>query len=348
MSTDPDLGSDVQPGCLAPRQRYDLFGHDAAETDLATALSSGRMHHAWLITGPRGVGKATFAWRAARRILGAAAAPQSGPLGTSPSDPVCQLLEAGACADLLLLRRPWDDKRKRWRAEITIEEARKAPHFFEKSAHANDGWRVCLVDSVDEMNRNAVNALLKTLEEPPQKGVLLLVAHSPGRLPATIRSRCRTLVLRPSEIEATAAWLIEQGAAKGMPTAVAASRLAGGAPGRALALCASGGVELAGRVEAIVARGAAASDSDVRALAERVARKGSEGLRSVFYTALSNAIHAAARSQAENQIDPTPWLIAWREVNTLAGEADGLYLDPKQTALAALSYARDAARQPSV
>ena len=348
MSTDPELGSDVQPGCLAPRQRYDLFGHEAAETDLATALTSGRMHHAWLITGPRGVGKASFAWRAARRILGAAANPQYGPLGASPADPVCQLLEASACPDLLLLRRPWDDKRKRWRGEITVDEARKAPHFFEKSASANGGWRVCLVDSVDEMNNNGANALLKTLEEPPQRGVMLLVAHSPGRLPATIRSRCRTLVLRPPQIEATANWLIGQGAAKDMAAALSASHLAGGAPGRALALCASGGVELASQVRAVVARGASASDSEVRALAERVARKGSEGLRSVFYTALSNAIHDTARSQAENQQDPTPWLNAWREVSTLAGEADGLYLDPKQTALAALGYVRDAARQPVI
>lgn len=345
MSTDPELGSDVQPGCLAPRDRYDLFGHEAAEASLAAALTGGRMHHAWLITGPRGVGKASFAWRAARRILGAAPAPDHGPLGASPTDPVCQLLEAGACPDLLLLRRPWDEKRKRWRGEITVEEARKAPHFFEKSASANDGWRVCLVDSVDEMNNNGANALLKTLEEPPQRGVLLLVAHSPGRLPATIRSRCRTLVLRPPEIEATAQWLIAQGAANDEKTASAASRLAGGAPGRALALCASGGVELASQIKQIVARGSKASDGEVRALADRVARKGSEGLRSIFYTALSNEIHDAARKQAESQIDPTPWLNAWREVNTLAGEADGLYLDPKQTALAALGYVRDAARQ---
>lgn len=348
MSTDPELGSDVQPGCLPPRQNYHLFGHEDPETSLATALTSGRMHHAWLITGPRGVGKASFAWRAARRILGAAAAPDFGPLGARPDDPICQLLEASACPDLLLLRRPWDDKRKRWRGEITVDEARKAPHFFEKSASANGGWRVCLVDSVDEMNNNGANALLKTLEEPPQKGVMLLVAHSPGRLPATIRSRCRTLVLRPPALEATAQWLIAQGAANNEAEAMAASRLAGGAPGRALALCASGGVELARRVEAIVARGAAASDSDTRALAERVAGKGSEGLRSVFYTALSDAIHATARNQAENRIDPEPWLKAWREVNTLAGEADGLYLDPKQSALAALAYVRDAARQQAV
>ena len=348
MSTDPDLGSDAQPGCLAPRLRYDLFGHEAAEAEFADALGGGRLHHAWLITGPRGVGKASLAWRAARRILGAAPAGEFGPLGASPTDPICQLLEASACPDLLLLRRPWDEKRKRWRGEITVDEARKAPHFFEKSASANGGWRVCLVDSVDEMNRNAANALLKTLEEPPQKAVMLLIAHSPGRLPATIRSRCRTLVLRPPEIEATASWLVEQGAASDVPGAMAASRLAGGAPGRALALCASGGVELASRVEAIVARGAAASDADVRALAERVARKGSEGLRSVFYTALSAAVHAAARNQAESQIDPTPWLKAWREINTLAGEADGLYLDPKQTALAALGYVRDAARAQTV
>tara|TARA_R110000868_G_scaffold2321_7_gene17288 strand:+ start:3158 stop:4204 length:1047 start_codon:yes stop_codon:yes gene_type:complete len=344
VSTDPELGSDVQPGCLPPRSRYDLFGHESAEQSLTDGLESGRMHHAWLITGPRGVGKATLAWRAARRILGAAASPEYGPLGADPRDPICQLLEAGACPDLLVLRRPWDEKRKRWRGEITVDEARRAPHFFEKSASANGGWRVCLVDSVDEMNTNGANALLKTLEEPPQRGVILLIAHSPGRLPATIRSRCRSLILRPPAIEITASWLASQADGADPDAARAASRLAGGAPGRALALMASGGVELARRVEAIVGQGLQAGDSDIRAIAERVSGKGSEGLRSVFFTALSDAVRGQARRAAEQQDDPDAWLTAWSEINRLAGEADALYMDPKQTALAALGYARDAAR----
>ena len=140
--TDPDIASDQEAGCLAPRERYDLLGHEEAEQAFATAWQTGRLHHAWLISGPKGIGKATLAWRMARRVLGAAPDAEYGSLGASPRDPVCQLLEAMANPDLLLLRRPWDEKRKRWRAEITVDEARKAPSFFEKSAGAGAGASV--------------------------------------------------------------------------------------------------------------------------------------------------------------------------------------------------------------
>lgn len=347
MSTDPDTGSDVQPGCLPPRERYALFGHGDAEAEFARAWQSGRLHHAWMITGPRGVGKATLAWRAARRVLGAASMLEDGPLGSSPRDPVCKQIEAGACPDLLLLRRPWDDKRKRWRAEITVEEARRAPHFFEKSSGAKGGWRVCIVDSADEMNTNAANALLKTLEEPPQRGVLFLIAHAPGRLPATIRSRCRRLDLRPPAAEETAAWLTQNSGA-GSETAIAAARLAGGAPGRALALHVCGGVDLAREVETLVERGASAGEAEMRRLAERVSGKGGEELRGLFYEALGNALRRQARERAQRGEDTEAWLTAWRDLNALVRDADALYLDPKQSALAALGLARNAARRETV
>ena len=344
MSTETDTESDAQPGCLPPRDRYDLFGHDAAETAFARAWASGRLHHAWMITGPRGVGKASLAWRAARRVLGAAPDAALGPLGASPQDPVCKLLEARANPDLLLLRRPWDEKRKRWRAEITVEEARRAPHFFEMSSGATGGWRVCIVDSADEMNTNAANALLKTLEEPPRRGVLFLVTHTPGRLPATIRSRCRRLDLRPPAVEETARWL---GETHGVETdaAMAAARLAAGAPGRALSLHVSGGVDLARNVEAVVEKGASASEADMRRLADRIASKSGEELRDLFYEALSGALRSQARKRAEAGNDVTAWLTAWRDLNALVRDANALYLDPKQSALAALSLARDAARK---
>jgi DNA polymerase-3 subunit delta' len=347
MNSDPDTGSDVQPGCLPPRERYDLFGHDAAETEFARAWQSGRLHHAWMITGPRGVGKASFAWRAARRVLGAVPMEESGPLGSSPRDPVCQLLEAQACPDLLLLRRPWDDKRKRWRGEITVEEARRAPHFFEKSSGSKGGWRVCIVDSADDMNTNAANAILKTLEEPPQRGVLFLVTHTPGRLPATIRSRCRRLDLRPPSIEATAQWLAGASEA-GAADAHAAARLAAGAPGRALALHVSGGVELAREVEAFVTKGVSAGEQDMRKLAERVSAKGVDELRGLFFEALSAALRQQARERARANDDVAAWLDAWRELNALVRDTNALYLDPKQSALAALTLARDAARKQTV
>ena len=346
MSTDPDIGSDVQPGCLAPRERYDLFGHEAAETAFANAWSSGRLHHAWMITGPRGVGKASFAWRAARRVLGAepVSADGAGALATSPNDPVCKLLEAQACPDLLLLRRPWDDKRKRWRAEITVEEARRAPHFFEMSS-GGGGWRVCIVDCADDMNTNAANALLKTLEEPPKRGVLFLVTHTPGRLPATIRSRCRRLDLRPPSVADTAAWLQKSGGVTTEAEAMAASELAHGAPGRALSLSVAGGVGLARDVDTIVSKGAIANEAEMRRLAERVSAKGKEDLRSLFYEALANAMRKQARSLAGHGGDSEPWLNAWRDLNRLVRDSDALYLDAKQSALAALGLARDAARK---
>jgi DNA polymerase-3 subunit delta' len=344
MSTDPDTGSDVQPGCLPPRERYDLFGHEAAERAFATAWDSGRLHHAWMITGPRGVGKASLAWRAARRVLGARPMPEAGPLGTSAQDPVCKVIEAQATPDLLVLRRPWDDKRKRWRGEITVEEARRAPHFFEMSS-GGGGWRVCIVDCADDMNNNAANALLKTLEEPPKQGVLFLVTHTPGRLPATIRSRCRRLALRAPDIDATAEWLEQTGGAADTGAAMAASRLAGGAPGRALALIAGGGVELAADVNLLVDRGAAASDADIRKLAERLSLKGQEEMRDLFYEVLANAIRLQARDRGEAGRDTTAWLDCWRNINALVRDANGLYLDPKQTILSALGQVRDVARR---
>ncbi|WP_203292320.1 DNA polymerase III subunit delta' [Maricaulis parjimensis] len=347
MSQDPDIGSDVQPGCLAPRDRYDLFGHETAETSFARAWESGRLHHAWMITGPKGVGKATLAWRAARRILGAAPDAAFGPLGASPQDPVCKLLEAQSNPDLLLLRPPWDDKRKRWRAEITVEEARKAPHFFEKSSGAKGGWRVCIVDSADDMNTNAANAILKTLEEPPQRGVLFLVTHTPGRLPATIRSRCRRLDLRAPTPEQTTQWLTREHAIAG-PDAEAAARLAHGAPGRALALSVSGGVALARDVQSALARGATLAEPEMRTLADRISGKGGEALRGLFYEALAQGLRDQARQRAAAGEDVTGWLKAWRDLAALVRDADALYLDPKQTALTALGLARNAARKETV
>ena len=347
MSTDPEIGSDVQPGCLAPRERYDLFGHAAAESAFAKAWQLGRLHHAWMITGPRGVGKASFAWRAARRVMGARPMEEGGPLGSSPTDPVCKLLEAGSSPDLLLLRRPWDEKRKRWRAEITVEEARRAPHFFEMSSGIKGGWRVCIIDAADDMNTNAANAILKTLEEPPQRGVLFLVTHTPGRLPPTIRSRCRRLDLRPPTVEQTTHWLTEVTGCD-PDEAEAAARLGGGAPGRALALQASGGVSMAREVSALVKKARLVTEADLRRLAERASAKGQDESKALFFECLSHAIGDQARQRALHGGDASPWLQAWREVNALVRDSDALYLDAKQSALAALGLVRAAARQEAV
>lgn len=344
MSTDPEIESDQQAGCLHPRRRYDLVGHEDAQTGFAKAWDSGNLHHAWLITGPRGVGKASLAWRAARRILGARPAPDYGTLGSSPDDPVCQLFESQACADLLVLRRPWDDKRKRWRGEITVDEARKASKFFEKTAGAG-GWRACIVDSIDDMNNNAANALLKTLEEPPARGVLFLISHSPGRLKATIRSRCRRLDLRAPDAKQTTDWLTSTADGMDREQAEAASAMANGAPGRALELAVSGGVSMSRTVDNLVDLGTRVSPSETRALAERVSARNADGLREVFYECLARSIQQRARIRACAGEDPTSWLDASAQLQTLVRDADNIYLDARQSALSALNLAREAARK---
>ena len=233
MSDEDRPEADREGGLPHPRRVYDLFGQDAALNEAEAAISSGRMHHAWMVSGPKGVGKASFAYRLARRLLGARATDEAG-LASDPDDPVCRRLEALSHPDFLLIRRPYNDKTGKLKGEIPVEEARRAPEFFSKSA-SGKGWRVCIVDSADELNVNSANALLKTLEEPPQRGLLILIVNTPGRLLPTIRSRCRRLILRAPSIEATTQWLMDRHQMSA-DEAQRAAMLAQGAPGRALAL----------------------------------------------------------------------------------------------------------------
>jgi len=182
-----------------PRETSALFGHREAETALLNAYKSGRIPHAWLIGGGQGIGKATLAYRMARFVLahGNPNAPEvtrAETLWVDPSDPVARHVAAGAHGGLLTLERTLNDKGV-MRTVITVDETRETISFFGSTA-AVDGWRVCIVDTVDELNPNAANALLKVLEEPPQQSLFLLVSHAPARVLPTILSRCRKLPLR--------------------------------------------------------------------------------------------------------------------------------------------------------
>jgi DNA polymerase-3 subunit delta' len=212
-----------------PRDVFELIGHEAAEAAFEASRQRGRLHHAWLLTGPEGVGKATFAYRAARRLLGAPADLAYGVLGANPDHPVSRQIIARSHPDILVIERVGEDGKPR--KVIPVDEARRLAEFFSKSP-ASAPHRVAIVDAADDLNINAANALLKTLEEPPERGVLLMVSHSPGRLLPTIRSRCRRLAFQPLEIEAAADFV----RAREDVTEEAALRLAkmaGGAPGRA-------------------------------------------------------------------------------------------------------------------
>lgn len=183
-----------------PREAMRLVGHEDAERAFLEAYRGGRLHHAWLISGPAGIGKASFAYRIAR-FLAAHPDPATREvllaesLDVAENSPGAHQIAAGAWPDLATIRRSWVPERKALSGEIRVDDVRRGTHLFEQTAIAG-GWRIAVVDCVDEMNANAANALLKMLEEPPQRALFLLVSHQPGRLLPTIRSRCRSLHLR--------------------------------------------------------------------------------------------------------------------------------------------------------
>ncbi len=189
---------DALEGLAPPHQQQLFFSHQEQEKALLNAWQSGKMHHAWLLTGPKGIGKATFAYRAARFIFDSGATGdgfaliQPEDLAISPESHAARQVANRAHPNLLSIERPYDPKGKKFRTEITVDEVRKTVRFFGSTA-GEDTWRVCIVDPADDLNSNAANALLKILEEPPVKTVFFLISHAPGRLLPTIRSRCRRL-----------------------------------------------------------------------------------------------------------------------------------------------------------
>ncbi|HRO15195.1 MAG TPA: DNA polymerase III subunit delta', partial [Paracoccus sp. (in: a-proteobacteria)] len=193
MTDDAPIESDRVPGAPHPRETPRVIGQDAAIAAFSAAAASGRLHHGWLLTGPRGTGKATLAWAIARWLLAGADTPD---LSVPPDNPVARRVLALSEPRLHLVRRGTDDKTGRLRAEITVDDIRRLLSFFHLSA-AEGGRRVAIIDAADDMNTAAANAVLKMLEEPPRDAVLLLIAHQPARLLPTIRSRCRRLALRP-------------------------------------------------------------------------------------------------------------------------------------------------------
>src|SRR6266581_2532836 len=237
-----------------PRETTALSGHRDAEQALLNAYRSGRIPHAWLIGGAQGIGKATLAYRMARFVLAhrdplAADVRHAEALQVDPSDPVARHIAAGAHGSLLTLERSLNDKGV-MRTVITVDETRETISFFGSTA-AVDGWRVCIVDTVDELNPNAANALLKILEEPPQRSLFLLVSHSPARALPTILSRCRKLPLRPlatDDVIRAAAQAANMTADD--PALAEATEAAEGSVARALALLGGDALQLQQRTAA--------------------------------------------------------------------------------------------------
>lgn len=202
---------------IAPRENPQLFGFEAAQQSFVADFESGKLHHAYLITGPKGIGKATFAYRMARYVLGHGALKaqlaDAGPslfgdalpaapvaakpeLDMDPQSPLFRRIANGSHTDLLSLAPAYDAKKGTEKASISIEESRKVPTFLSMTPAEGD-WRVVVIDAIDQLTNQAANALLKILEEPPANALLLLVCHEPGSILPTIKSRCRQFALQP-------------------------------------------------------------------------------------------------------------------------------------------------------
>jgi DNA polymerase-3 subunit delta' len=323
-----------------PREMFGFDGGDAVESAWLDALQRGRLHHAWLLTGPEGVGKATFAYRAARRLLGAPPDPAYGVLGSNPDHPVSRQVMARSHPDLMVLERIGEDGKVR--KVIPVDDVRKLAEFFSKSP-ASAPHRVAIIDAADDLNPNAANALLKTLEEPPPKGVLLMVSHSPGRLLATIRSRCRRLAFHPLEQHAAAAF-VQARTDVNDEDALRLAKMSGGAPGKALALAAADAIVMDDAARGLLADLPKVDEAMALSLADRF--RGGEGQVqfNLLFERLAERVHGFAVERVGEGGDLDRWAQAWETLQRLPREVEALNLDRTDALFTALAELRPAAR----
>jgi DNA polymerase-3 subunit delta' len=328
-----------------PRANPLLLGQEPAEVLLLEALRSRRMHHAWLITGPEGVGKATLAYRLARRLLAGPPATGEDSLAVSAGSPVFRRVAAGSHADLMTVELAYDTKRKRMKTQIAVEDVRGIAHFMSLTP-AEGGWRVVVVDGAEELNANSANALLKVLEEPPPRAILLLVCGAPGRLLPTIRSRCRRLQLSALDDASMGTLLADY-----LPEMPPDERdrlitLAEGSPGRALLLAEEHGLALATLVDEALSASPNLKISRAYEMADAITR--GEGAFSTFMDLLRAAITSAVRDAVRGRGDPDQmrlvatrpldaWGEVWEALTRLQDETERFNLDKRQAIVAGLA-----------
>lgn len=367
----------MDPDNITARGVDTLLGHDAAERALLDSWASGRLHHAWMFTGPRGIGKATLAMRFARFLLAEGnrdaaetddglfgdaltpSRPMPDSLHVSPENPIARRIAAGGHGDIRVMTRGTDPKTGRERNEIVVGDVRAVNDFFSMTS-SEGGWRIAIVDSADELNRNAANALLKTLEEPPARSILMLVAHRPGLVLPTVRSRCRRLSLMPL----TDADVIDVITRPHPDLAPADARilaaLSDGSPGRALELVEADGVTLYRRLLSLMADLPDLSPHDVLALADAIGARGKEAAFNAFAALLSDLLTRVVRFGAEGD-ERVPgegealarisgmtgldrWIEVWEKSNNLIRQGNALNLDRRQVAVTILNNLAGAVR----
>ncbi|MEX2453115.1 MAG: DNA polymerase III subunit delta' [Rhodospirillaceae bacterium] len=380
--------SDIPNGIPLPRANPRLVGHAHAEERLVGAWASGRLPHGWLISGPRGIGKATLAYRFARFLLahGSPSAPaDDGPsmfgdalppavptsLAIDEGHPVFRRIAAGAHADLRVIERgpaPEDRNkepdRQRIQTVIPVDAIRAAGHGMGLTA-GEGGWRVIIVDGAEDMNPNAANALLKVLEEPPPRALLMLVTHAPGRLLPTIRSRCCQLRLAPLGSDSVSELLRTFRADLGEQERRALAGLADGSIGRALSLADSDGLSIKRDLIGLLSGLPDLDTMTAHKFADRFTRREADAAwrTAVDLTTrcVADLVASSARGTSPESRGYAPdeaaclirlqgmasldrWVEVWEKTSRLFAQADSASLDRKQVMLSALGTMESAAR----
>lgn len=287
----------ILDGAIPPQDNTRLFGHEEAEAFLAQSYRSGKGHHAVLIEGPEGIGKATLAFRFANHVL-SHPDPATAPEVIADPDPasaISRQISGGASHNLLHLARPVDDKTGKVKSAITVDEVRRAGKFFSQTSGTGN-WRVVIIDPADDLNRNAANAILKILEEPPKRALFLVLSHAPGKLLPTIRSRCLPLKLAPLGDDALGKALANLGLSAGQGSELFAS--AKGSVSEALKLLNYGGGEIVAAYEQVISAEGPAARRAMHRLADALSAKESDTIFGFFVSHISDDIMARARAAA--------------------------------------------------
>ena len=306
-----------------------LIGHDSQIASLRIAAASERLHHAWLLTGPEGVGKGSFARAAATRLLADAAGPSIELPGFDVPDdhPIVRYIEAGSHPDLRILERLPREKSEELARSINVEQVRSLRAMFATTPGLSDR-RIVIIDSIDDLERGAANALLKNLEEPPPGTIFMLVSHAPGRLLPTIRSRCRLLRfnrLSDEQMRLVLAHMLPEEERAEIDALVAAGE---GSPGRALRFAGLDIASIDAAIDRLVEEGDPAN-AIRSALARQLATKGAQARYEAYLDRVPGRIATEARRRQGPERAAA--LSLWEEVRRIAESAVQLSLDPAAT-----------------
>lgn len=348
--------SDRFEGAPHPREVYDLFGHEEAERALLDAYRENRLAQTWIIGGREGIGKATLAWRFARFLLAhpdprLPAVANAVSLHVDPEHPASRRVASLAHGDLAVLRREWNQDSKRHYTEIRVDDARHMMSRFQQAA-SEGGWRIAIIDCADDLNRNAANALLKLIEEPPPRSLFLFVAHRPAQILATIRSRSRMLTLSPLagvDVMRAVAALGEPWSQSDPGEVRSAAARSGGSVRDALRLLGGDGLKLMGQIDQLLARLPDVDWKAVNALAESVAKRDNTADYEATIAAICDWMDGQVRDRAGQGGRPAsqlaPYAEVWEKFARSARETDIFNLDRRALILSIFSDLAAAARR---